>query len=190
MGPAISSASGQPTECWGWQKVAVNVGGRIFRWRFLLAAVAFPLLGADFLQRFALTVDLHSFCVRPAAGKPIKMEEPPMGCAFALLGMRPALTADQPVAQPTVVAARPEVQPAPATAQPVAAAAATAGVSLQHRLSGCSTTTALQHRLSIGSTTAALTQQDGKRVVPLAPPAAAAGKYAELLKEFPAVLCQ
>jgi hypothetical protein len=80
-GPAISSASGQPIECWGWRKVAVNFGGRVFCWKFLPAAVAFPLLGADFLQRFALTVDLHNFYVWPEAGKPIKMEEPPAGCA-------------------------------------------------------------------------------------------------------------
>jgi hypothetical protein len=36
----------------------------------------------------------------------------------------------------------------------------------------------------------ALPQQETKVVAPLAAPAAAAGRYTELLKEFPAVLCQ
>jgi Reverse transcriptase (RNA-dependent DNA polymerase) len=226
-GPAISSASGQPIECWGWRTVAVNFGGRFFRWRFLLAAVAFPLLGADFLQRFALTVDLHSFCVRPAAGKPIKMEEPPAGCAFALLGVRPAAAAALSAAQQVVhqaAAAKPahtavSPSPLPRNSRQAAAAAKPAhkampptvvhqvtaakpahtatspsplsmGVALQHWLYGCSTSSALQHRLSVRSTPSALPQQETEAAAPLPAPAAAAGRYTELLKEFPAVLCQ
>jgi hypothetical protein len=164
-----------------------------------LAASAFPLLGADFLQQFALTVDMHSFCDRLVAGKPIKMEELPAGCAFALLGMRPAAAAEANAARPAAAVEAPATRPAaaagaaaaqPAPAAGAAAAGRTAGVALHHRLSSCSTTATLQHQLSTCSTTVALPQQRDRVAAPLAAPAAVAGRYTELLKELPAVLCQ
>ena len=36
----------------------VVAGGRRFTWRFLLADVAMPIIGADFLWHFGLLVDL------------------------------------------------------------------------------------------------------------------------------------
>jgi hypothetical protein len=48
-GPAITSTSGTPIPCWGWETVEVHFGGHKFHWRFLLAAVAFLLLLDDFL---------------------------------------------------------------------------------------------------------------------------------------------
>jgi hypothetical protein len=90
-GLAISSASGQPIKCWGWQDTAVCFGGEQFRWHFLLAAVAFPLLGADFLVIFKLVVDLASFNVRTPAGKLLQLQSPPVGRAFALLGVQAAV---------------------------------------------------------------------------------------------------
>jgi hypothetical protein len=38
----------------------LQLGGRLFRWTFLLAAVDFAILGADFLKHNRLAVDLHS----------------------------------------------------------------------------------------------------------------------------------
>jgi hypothetical protein len=38
----------------------LQLGSRRFRWTFLLAAVDFAILGADFLKHHKLAVDLHS----------------------------------------------------------------------------------------------------------------------------------
>ena len=37
----------------------VAAGGRRFTWPFLLADVAMPIIGADFLRHFGLLVDLR-----------------------------------------------------------------------------------------------------------------------------------
>ena len=36
----------------------LSAGGKIFSWKFLQADVAFPIIGADFLANFKMTVDL------------------------------------------------------------------------------------------------------------------------------------
>jgi hypothetical protein len=89
-GPAITSASGAPIACWGWKQLVVVFGGRRFKWSFLLAAFAFPLLGADFLEHFALTVNLKEYVARVKESPPIKLVAPPAGSANALVGVRPA----------------------------------------------------------------------------------------------------
>jgi hypothetical protein len=57
------------------------------------------MLGADFLVNFKLVVDLASFSVRTPAGKPLRLQSPPVGNAFALLGMQAAVSGEMPVAQ-------------------------------------------------------------------------------------------
>jgi hypothetical protein len=50
--------------------MAVKFGTVVYKWKFLLAAVTFPLLGADFLRNFCLVVDLQytrSLCIVEAA---------------------------------------------------------------------------------------------------------------------------
>jgi hypothetical protein len=39
--------------------MTMTFGGKSFSWSFLLAAVDFPILGADFLSHFGLLVDLQ-----------------------------------------------------------------------------------------------------------------------------------
>jgi hypothetical protein len=95
-GPAITSASGAPIACWGWKQRIVIFGGRKFKWSFLLAAVAFPLLGADFLEHFALTVNLKEYIVKARGSPPIKLVAPPAGSANALVGIRPAARSCSP----------------------------------------------------------------------------------------------
>jgi hypothetical protein len=99
-GPAITSAAGKPIPCWGWQAAAVKFGGTVYQWKFLLAAVAFPLLGADFLASFKLVVDLHLFSVYKKGGKPVQMVAPPAASAFALMGVQPAAAAAVPCSPP------------------------------------------------------------------------------------------
>jgi hypothetical protein len=76
--------------------MAVKFGSVVYQWKFLLAAVAFPLLGADFLKNFKLVVDLHSFSVYSKGGKPVQMVAPPAGSTFLLVGVQPAAAAAVP----------------------------------------------------------------------------------------------
>jgi hypothetical protein len=95
-GPNITAADGTPIPCWGWQSVTITAGGRIFRWRFLKAAVAFALIGSDFLSHFDLKVDLRRLQLIGGDGRVVKLQEPPRAGVFALYGVRPALAVAPP----------------------------------------------------------------------------------------------
>jgi hypothetical protein len=99
-GPAITSAAGKHIPCWGWRTMAVKFGNVVYKWKFLLAAVAFPLLGADFLRSFRLVVDLHLFAVYSKGGKHVKMVAPPAGSTASLIGVQPAAAAAVPSSSP------------------------------------------------------------------------------------------
>ena len=49
-GLRLCTADRSPIPCWGGRKVHVAAGGRRFSWTFLLADVALPIIGADFLK--------------------------------------------------------------------------------------------------------------------------------------------
>ena len=53
-GPGITTADASPIPCWGWKERQLQAGGICFSWHFLQAKVAFPILGADFLDRHRL----------------------------------------------------------------------------------------------------------------------------------------
>ena len=57
-GPRLCTADHSPIACWGGCKVHVAAVGRRFTKTFLLADVALPIIGADFLRNFGLLVDL------------------------------------------------------------------------------------------------------------------------------------
>jgi hypothetical protein len=59
-GPALQGPGGQTIQCWGEREMQLQLGSRFFQWTFLLAAVDFAILGADFLKHHKLAVDLHS----------------------------------------------------------------------------------------------------------------------------------
>ena len=88
-GPLISAADGANIPCWGRQEVEVCAGGRIFKWPFLKAAVAFPLIGTDFLVNFGLSVDLAAMRLRAAGSAAIALSSPPAGKVFATVGVQP-----------------------------------------------------------------------------------------------------
>ena len=46
----------------------VAAGGRRFSWTFLLADVALPIIGADFLKHFQLLVDLGAMRILARGG--------------------------------------------------------------------------------------------------------------------------
>ena len=56
-GPRLCSADCSPISCWGDRKQHVATGGRKFAWPFLLANVALPIIGADFLRHFGLLLN-------------------------------------------------------------------------------------------------------------------------------------
>ena len=58
-GLKITTADKSPIPCWGWVQWRILAGGTYFDWKFLCAKVAFPILGADFLENFDLWVDLR-----------------------------------------------------------------------------------------------------------------------------------
>ena len=55
----------------GWVQQRILAGGTWFQWKFLCAKVAFPTLGADFLQNFDLWVDLRRSRLLWQRGTPI-----------------------------------------------------------------------------------------------------------------------
>ena len=59
-GPRPMTADGKLLHCWGRCTCSVCTMTREFSWTFLLAPVAFPILGADFLSNFRLLVDISN----------------------------------------------------------------------------------------------------------------------------------
>ena len=56
-GPHLITADGQPISAWGTRKQTLQIGSFHFSFPFVLAAVAFPILGNDFLAAHHLLVD-------------------------------------------------------------------------------------------------------------------------------------
>ena len=56
---AIMAANKTPIRCWGWRNQTICASGQNFKWTFLLADVGFPILGADFLDRYDILVNLR-----------------------------------------------------------------------------------------------------------------------------------
>lgn len=57
---SINSADNSPIQTYGLKKVEVDIGlQRSFSHTFLIANVVEPIIGADFLQKYELTLDFH-----------------------------------------------------------------------------------------------------------------------------------
>ena len=74
-GPRLMTADGKPLHCWGRRTCSVRTRTREFSWSFLLAPVAFPILGADFLSNFRLLVDISNKRLVARGGKLIQLEQ-------------------------------------------------------------------------------------------------------------------
>ena len=46
---SLIAADRSPIRCWGRRSRTLRAGGRVFKWTFILADVAFPIIRADFL---------------------------------------------------------------------------------------------------------------------------------------------
>ena len=54
----LIAANGSTIPTYGFKDVRLSFAGRSFRWKFLVADVSFPILGADFLSHFRFLVDV------------------------------------------------------------------------------------------------------------------------------------
>ena len=59
-GPSLVTADRTPIKCWGSQMTAISIAGREYKWKMLRAAVACPIIGADFLAHYDFMVDLKN----------------------------------------------------------------------------------------------------------------------------------
>ena len=57
-GPVISTANGQPLKIDGCVNIDFIIQGQKYKWEFIVANVAVPILGADFLASQNLAVDM------------------------------------------------------------------------------------------------------------------------------------
>ena len=89
-GPRITTTDASPIPCWGWVERWLHAGGICFSWRFLRAKVAFPILGADFLESFDLVVDLCRRLLLRKKGSHIQLVSPVDGSSFSKCGILPA----------------------------------------------------------------------------------------------------
>ncbi len=62
-------------------------GGRRMWWNFVLANIAFPIVGADFLKHFGLVVDLKAWQLRCHGRQAIELTAPAAGHIYAAIGL-------------------------------------------------------------------------------------------------------
>lgn len=68
--PRLTAANGSEIRTHGFADHAVMLAGRRYPWRFLVADVTSPILGADFLGHYRLAVDMGDRVLRGPAGEP------------------------------------------------------------------------------------------------------------------------
>ncbi len=88
VGPTLAAADGSPIPCWGHEVKTLKVGCHLFKWEFLQPAVAFPLIGTDFLVSFRLSVDLNRMCLWRPGRRAISLVSPPASGIFASVGVQ------------------------------------------------------------------------------------------------------
>jgi len=97
-GPRIRTADGRPIRCWGKETRPVAAGGFIFQVEFLLADVAFPILGVGFLEAYRLDVSPRRRALLGPGGMRIPLSTPSPGKAAAHVGIVGATAAKRKVA--------------------------------------------------------------------------------------------
>jgi hypothetical protein len=87
MGPAIMTADRTPISCWGQQEMTIVTAGHSFKFVFLLADVAFAIVGANFLSFYDLAVDLKRMRLIRDSRFFIPLAAPPCGARLAAIGV-------------------------------------------------------------------------------------------------------
>ena len=78
--PSLMTADSKPLRCWGRHTCSVRTRTRESPWTFLLAPVAFPILGANFLSNFRLLVDISNKRLVARGGKLIQLVQGKRTC--------------------------------------------------------------------------------------------------------------
>ena len=119
-GPRLMTADGKPLHCWGSRTRTVRTRTRQFSWTFLLAPVAFPILGADFVSKFRLLVDISNKRLVARGGQLIQLEPGKQAKAAVVTGVvaaaPPPAVAPSTPSCPTVEA--PTSSPSPSSCCP------------------------------------------------------------------------
>jgi hypothetical protein len=68
-GPTLYGPAGQSIPCWGERLVRLRFQDLNFNWKFLLADVAFPILGVDFLRAHKLLIDPVGHALLDSTGR-------------------------------------------------------------------------------------------------------------------------
>ena len=159
-GPKLFGPGGQPIRCWGERAVNLTFQERAFSWKFLLADVAFPIIGVDFLRFHNLSVDAAGDRLTDRDGKSYPtLAQPSPPTASVLCGYV------QPYRPAAAVIAGP-ANAGPASAGPASAGPASAGPA------------------SAGPASAGPDSRSSPRAA-----AGRQDRYRKLLDEFPAVEC-
>ena len=58
LGFRLVAANGSPIATYGWETFPIRLQNKTYTWKFLIADVKIPLLGADFLGHYNLLVDV------------------------------------------------------------------------------------------------------------------------------------
>ncbi len=207
-GPKLYGPACQPITCWGERLVQLKFQDLNFSWNFLLADVAFPILGVDFLRAHKLLIDPVDNALLDSTGRRL---------AGQLLRSRPTATVVVGFVQPhkpvagtsspsahtagaasarAASAGAASAGPATTTSPPSAhaagaasAGAASAGAASTGRVSaagGQAASAAADVKLPSGLSAAALS---AAKPAGQQNPAQMKAAYSRLLGEFPAVVC-
>jgi hypothetical protein len=68
-GPKLFGPAGQLIPSWGDRLVQLRFQDQYFSWKFLLADVAFPVLGVDFLRAHKLLIDPEGHALLDSTGR-------------------------------------------------------------------------------------------------------------------------
>lgn len=59
-GVKLMAANGSPIPTYGYKRITLSIGGRTITWKFIVAEVHLPIIGADLLFHYALLVDVRN----------------------------------------------------------------------------------------------------------------------------------
>ena len=110
----LQAVNGSPIQTFGTRSLTLSLGlRRTFRWVFIVADVAQPILGADFLRHFNLLVDMkrsrlvdsttelhiQGISLQTTSPQPCVLAQPPANRFAAILSEFPLLTRPQTINQ-------------------------------------------------------------------------------------------
>ena len=85
----LSAANGSPINTYGEKLMIIDIGlGRKFSWPFIVADVSYPIIGADFLSNFNLSINLHNSTVTDVENNKSVQAHPSLNPSFSIAAAR------------------------------------------------------------------------------------------------------